>query len=114
MRKLLHHYQKHLVTDPVTDRIEWDMYRLTDNDTISYELCGTLTYVANPDFCPTPENLAEVFHVPMEGYTDLITTIKSYDKLTRTLVIGGMLTFTDIDSANQRFAEIIQRLVYKP
>lgn len=114
MRKLMHHYQKHLTSNAETDRIEWDMYRIAAGDTVTYELCGTLTYVADPSFCPTSENLAGVFEVHMHGHGMIDATITSYDKLTRILVIGTMLPYTDLDSANKCFSEIIQRLVSKP
>lgn len=113
MRKLMHHYQKHLASNPDTDRIEWDMYRINAGDLVTYEMHGTMTYTADPSFCPTPENLSEVFEVPMHGCGMIDAKIVSYDKLTRILVLGTMLPYTDLDQANQCFSDTIQRLVRK-
>lgn len=116
MRKLMHHYQKHLPSDSDTDRIEWDLYRVIKGTEVSYEICGTLHYTASPTFAPTPENLSYVFETPVEALTNPswgLLSITSYDKLTRMLVVEVMIPYPDLAEANQGYSEIIQRLVSK-
>lgn len=111
MRKPLHHYRKNLVTDSGVDYLDWDLVRVINDDVVTYELVATLVYTVDPSFCPTPENLCYIAELPISGVIECDVTIKSYDKLTGIVVVGGMVTYPDLDTATQVFTEIIQRLV---
>lgn len=110
MRKLLHHYQKNLTSDGDTDRIEWDLYRLTQDGVESYELKGTITHHMGASYC-SPESYRAAFQAPVGKVVSSSLTIDSHDKATGIVVVVTVIPYTTLEGANSGFSEIINRLV---